>query len=109
MISVWVAVFLGLLTITVSVPLVLGKVPPNRWYGIRFPACYRSEENWYRINRVGGWIVILWGVVLILYGAALFLFAEQLGIPPLFGIAGVVPLTIVLLVVLAVYASRFDT
>ena len=103
-----IPVFTGLLTIILCVPLVLGKVPPNPWYGVRLPAAYRNNKNWYRINRVGGWITILWGVAMILYGVALFLFAQQLAIPPLISIIAIVPMATVLAVVLAIYASRFD-
>ena len=55
-------IIMGLLIGGLAIPLVLGKIPPNRWYGIRFPAAYKSPENWYKINRFGGWVIIVWSI-----------------------------------------------
>ena len=41
---------LGLL----SVPLALGRVPPNAYYGFRIAATRASPEAWFRVNRFGG-------------------------------------------------------
>jgi hypothetical protein len=41
---------LGLATI----PLIAGWVPPNRWYGFRFPGALQSPELWYALNAQGG-------------------------------------------------------
>ncbi len=43
----------GLLFILISIPLWKGRVKPNRWYGFRLPQSFKSEENWYRINKFG--------------------------------------------------------
>lgn len=64
---------LALVAIGTSIPLVLGKVRPNRLYGIRFEKSFSSEESWYRINRVGGWALIIWGVVTLGVAAGCFL------------------------------------
>lgn len=57
----------GLLLIVVAIPLILGKVPMNRWYGIRIPKAFESEHNWYEINRYGGkWLVAAGGIVALL-------------------------------------------
>ena len=37
-----------------TLPLLLGWVPPNRWYGFRFPDALTSPELWYRLNALGG-------------------------------------------------------
>lgn len=38
-----------------ALPLALGWVPPNRWYGfLRLPAVRRNPEWWYEINELGG-------------------------------------------------------
>jgi len=108
MVCSWVFIFVGVLTIVLCVPLVLGKIKPNPWYGIRFPASYQSEENWYRINRTGGWIAIVWGAVVTGIGIGLSILGERLGIHPLIDIVSIVPLVIVLVVILAIYASRYD-
>ena len=44
----------GLILIAVCLPLVKKKVKMNRWYGIRVPKAFRSEEDWYKINEYGG-------------------------------------------------------
>ncbi len=44
----------GLILIT-SIPMMLGKVPPNRWYGVRTRrSTSGTEAEWYAINRTGG-------------------------------------------------------
>ena len=52
--------FGGLLGIGFGVPMLLGKVKPNGWYGVRTPASLASDDAWYRINRAGGrWLIVL--------------------------------------------------
>jgi uncharacterized membrane protein len=46
--------FVPLLVIALSVPLILGKVPRNHWYGFRTPKTLSSDTVWYPANRVGG-------------------------------------------------------
>jgi uncharacterized membrane protein len=66
----------GLLMTGLSIPLILGKVKPNRFYGIRTRAAFASEENWYRINRFGGKLMLGSAVPIVLVGAAGFLVPE---------------------------------
>jgi hypothetical protein len=42
----------------ISVPLVLGIVPPNRIYGVRTRRTLSSPDVWRRTNRVAGWAVL---------------------------------------------------
>jgi hypothetical protein len=37
-----------------TLPLALGLVPPNRWYGFRLPGARFDPESWYEINALGG-------------------------------------------------------
>ncbi|NNJ09173.1 SdpI family protein [Chloroflexales bacterium ZM16-3] len=37
-----------------TLPLILGLIPPNRGYGIRTAATLADPQVWYRVNRVGG-------------------------------------------------------
>lgn len=37
-----------------TLPLILGWVPPNRWYGFRFAGALDSPEQWYAMNALGG-------------------------------------------------------
>jgi hypothetical protein len=41
-----------------ALPLALGWVPPNRWYGFRFPGALFAPEIWYRLNALGGQMFI---------------------------------------------------
>jgi uncharacterized membrane protein len=55
----------GLVAIGLSIPLVLGKVPPNRWYGFRTPKTLSDERVWYPANRAGGWAMLAAGFAII--------------------------------------------
>ena len=50
----------------VSVPLVLGLVPRNRFYGFRTRAAMESDSAWLRINRVAGVLLSLAAVAYLL-------------------------------------------
>jgi hypothetical protein len=40
----------GLLLAGLSVPLILQKVPPNGWYGLRVPSAPEDAQLWYQVN-----------------------------------------------------------
>ena len=44
--------------ILISIPMVLGKVPPNGLYGFRTPKTLSSPDVWYPANRSAGWYMI---------------------------------------------------
>ncbi|MGH9465379.1 MAG: SdpI family protein [Thermoanaerobaculia bacterium] len=91
----------ALLTVALSVPLYRGWVGMNKVYGIRIPPAFRSPEDWQRVNRLGGKLGIICGVV---YGliAGVFVAAppttpwanQVLGLSPLAMIAVWLGLTI---------------
>ncbi len=68
-----ISVVLGALFVGMAIPLVLRRVPPNRWYGLRVPATLADEHVWYEANVVAGRDFIKAGVVTILAGL-LFMF-----------------------------------
>jgi len=41
----------GLVLIAVSIPLIFGKIKPNRWYGFRTPTTLSDEQIWYAANK----------------------------------------------------------
>jgi SdpI/YfhL protein family len=49
----------SVLMLLLSVPLVLGLVPRNRFYGIRTAKTLADERSWQRANRYGGRLLIL--------------------------------------------------
>ncbi len=42
-----------------SIPLILGLVPPNRGYGIRTRKTMSEPRLWYSANRFGGWALLV--------------------------------------------------
>jgi uncharacterized membrane protein len=61
-------ILVGLLLIAISVPLILERIPMNHWYGVRIPKAFKSRDNWYAINRVGGKWLMGAGAVMLLAG-----------------------------------------
>jgi len=72
--------FVGLLFISMSIPLVLEKVPPNRWYGFRVAKTFSSERIWYSANRVAGYDLLSVGVVIAITAVVTRLLFDQLGL-----------------------------
>jgi hypothetical protein len=60
---------MGLAALLVSIPLVLRKIPMNRWYGIRVQRAFLSEALWYDINAYGGKWFFAFGLFLLAFGA----------------------------------------
>jgi uncharacterized membrane protein len=57
-------------TIVLSLPLIFRMVKMNGVYGVRIPESFRSPERWFQINRFGGVLLLLWGVVVGITGGA---------------------------------------
>ncbi len=67
-----------LLIAAICVPLALGLVGPNPFYGIRTAATRLSEAEWYRINQLSGAVGVAAG--LLGYGANRLIARSQLEI-----------------------------
>ena len=65
-------IFVAALFIVLSIPLVKGKIPMNKVYGVRIKKAFESDENWYKINAYGGKQLILWSIPLVLLGVVTF-------------------------------------
>lgn len=65
------------LLVAVSLPLVFGLVPLNRWYGYRTPRSMSSLAQWRRLNRIAGLAVI--GVALASPALKAFLLLSDAG------------------------------
>ncbi|HKI97484.1 MAG TPA: SdpI family protein [bacterium] len=50
----WTITSMYVVLIVANVPLVLGVVPPNRWYGFRLPGARFDPALWYELNAMGG-------------------------------------------------------
>ena len=74
-----------------ALPLAMGVVPPNRYYGFRTPRCLDDSKLWFTVNAVGGQLILVAvGISLILlmmyqgtwlkgFWSQLFLFLIPLG------------------------------
>jgi SdpI/YfhL protein family len=74
----YVLCLIGVVSILVSIPLVLRKIPMNPYYGIRVRKAFVSESNWYAINEYGGKVFLGFGVCVLLFG----IFTVDLAPPP---------------------------
>ncbi len=55
----------GVLLIALGIPLALGRVGPNPWYGFRLPATLKHRDIWYAVNAQAGRDLIATGVLLL--------------------------------------------
>lgn len=53
----------AILIILFGIPLALGIIPRNRFYGVRTRKTLSEDAVWYPANRFGGWAFILTGLV----------------------------------------------
>ncbi len=44
----------GVTLIAAGLPLYLRRIPPNAWYGARFPSILADHDAWYEINARAG-------------------------------------------------------
>ncbi len=64
--------FSGALLAVLSVPLIMGKIPPNGLYGFRVKKTMENPHIWYPVNRYGGRWLLAAGLVLALAAVGLF-------------------------------------
>ena len=55
----------GLVLAGVCVPLILGRIPPNGWYGFRVRKTIEYPEIWYPVNKYSGERLLLASLVLV--------------------------------------------
>jgi uncharacterized membrane protein len=84
----------GLLLIGVSVPMLLGWVPPNRLYGFRTSKTLSDARIWYEANRLSGAAGIVAGALMVAITAV----GAALGWPLVFAPIAVFSLAIGVLV-----------
>jgi hypothetical protein len=53
----------GFFVSALGLPLALGKVRPNPWYGFRTPRTLSDERVWYPTNRITGWYLVVTGIL----------------------------------------------
>ena len=62
----------GLLIAALAIPLALGNVPPNPWYGVRVRATRKDPRVWYYVNTRSGRDQISVGVINLVVPIALY-------------------------------------
>lgn len=62
----WPLYIFPVLISLIAVPMMMGRVPPNRWYGFRTPKTFSSEQIWYEANRASGWSLFYAGLAMLL-------------------------------------------
>jgi len=62
----------GLIVTLCATPLIMNKIRPNHFYGIRIAKAFRSKELWYQINHTGGKILAVYGIVMSVMSIAFF-------------------------------------
>ena len=70
---------LPVLLVIMAIPLLIGLVPPNRWYGFRTPKTRSSREIWRKANRASASYLIAAVVLATAFNA--FLLATRSGSP----------------------------
>ena len=58
---------MGLMSMAISIPLILRKIPMNRWYGIRIAKAFVSDQHWHAINSYGGKWFFVFGLFLLAF------------------------------------------
>jgi uncharacterized membrane protein len=73
----------GLLLALLAIPMLLRRVPPNPFYGLRVPSTYADEWVWYEANALAGRDMVALGVLLFVLALVLPVFGLTGGTPPL--------------------------
>jgi len=68
----------GLMFAGLSVPLIKGLVPPNRFYGFRTAKSLANPKIWYEINRISGTDLFLAGAFITVSSLAMLVFAQRM-------------------------------
>lgn len=61
----------GLVLVGAGIPLMRRRVPPNPWYGIRFPSTLADERMWYAVNERSGRDLLILGTTVVFFALAL--------------------------------------
>jgi uncharacterized membrane protein len=56
----------GLLVIVFGIPLMLRRVPPNGFYGLRVPATFKDDQVWYDANAASGRDLVVFGIAIVI-------------------------------------------
>lgn len=66
----------GLLFIGLSIPLILERVPPNRYYGFRTAKTLSEPRIWYEVNHISGSDLFVAGALITFSSLTMLLFGQ---------------------------------
>jgi uncharacterized membrane protein len=98
--SAIVFIFIGLLYLGLSIPLILRRIPPNDFYGYRVPKTLNNPNLWYNANEFMGKCLAIAGIVIAVTAELL----ARLKLPN-FGHGPEFTYTMLMLLILSVSAS----
>jgi len=104
----YTSIICALLFIGLAIPLINGNIEPNNVYGMRIEEAFTSDDAWYKINRYGGWAMVVSSIVMILGNLILFITGKKLNDLAYTGIFVAILLVCVLVssYITSVYASQ---
>jgi uncharacterized membrane protein len=71
---------LGFLCIGLGIPLALGKVKPNHFYGFRISKTLKDESVWYKVNAFTGRAFIWCGATILAAAFAVLALTRSMGL-----------------------------
>ena len=75
---IWFYGVMGVLLILASLPMIMQRVPPNRWYGFRTPRTQGDPKVWYPANRIAGQYLAFAGLLIVLTALGVVLLHKQM-------------------------------
>jgi uncharacterized membrane protein len=94
----------GLLYIGLGIPLFLGRVKPNAWYGCRTRKTMSSERIWYAVNRVTGRDLIGAGIFIVVTSVLIYTFRGNVN--PDYAVAVLLSVLVVSVIVMIINSIR---
>jgi hypothetical protein len=70
--------FVGLSEVGMSIPMILGVIPPNWYYGFRVSKTVSNEKIWYQVNNYFGKDSLIAGVIVTVTALLLWRFGAGL-------------------------------
>lgn len=67
----------GLMFVGLSIPLILERIPPNRYYGFRTAKTLSEPKIWYEVNRISGNDLLVAGALITLSSLTMLLIAQS--------------------------------
>lgn len=106
----WILLFplmLGSLCCLLAIPLIMQKIPPNLFYGLRTHQTMSDKNLWYRANRQAGLAVFVSGLLAIAGAVSLWIWQPPISIEIASLMLSLIPLIPILIINLLSYRTKF--